>query len=52
MEKEIIKDENGIDTRIIRNEKGEIIAEVHGELNIDLIAMFFIKNMKRTPKGR
>lgn len=41
-----MKDENGKEITIIRNDSGQIIAEIHGKLNIDLIAKFFIENAK------
>lgn len=47
---ETIKGENGIEITIIRDEDGDVIAEIHGKLNIKLIAKFLIKNSKITPK--
>ena len=48
---EIIKDENGQEVIIVRNKSGRIIARMHGGLDIDILAKFMIKNIKRTPKA-
>ena len=36
--------------KTIVNEKGQVIARIHGTVNTGIIAKFMIKNNKRTPK--